>query len=144
MKSILHLLFILSSVLICLTFASCSKEPQPNVGLPLTVEQIANTWRINTFIDNGEDLSGNYIGYRLNFTPTGLIEPTLNGFPIQSEDGFPLWTLEGGSIFISIDNQADTILRRLTGTYIATDTASNRLDLINRNPLTPLVLVLEE
>jgi hypothetical protein len=133
-----------SLLLSLLLFDACSEDPQPNVGIPLTVDLIANTWRVETFIDLGEDLSNDYIGYELIFTPTGLIEPFRNGVPVFGEEGFPIWTLEGGSIFISIDNQRDTVLRRLTGTYIATDTASNRLDLTNRNPLTPRELVLVE
>jgi len=133
-----------------LLWFSCSNDPEPNVGIPLTVDLVVNDWRIEQFVKEGEDITDQYTGVRLDLEPSGFIVPRINGFPVQNSplESIQVWNLDAGGLIITLDisfnGQPDTLFRKLTGFYVANDTSQTRLNLISRNPRTPITLVLSE
>jgi hypothetical protein len=132
--------FLATCVLITLFgLLSCSDEPNPNTGLDISRDQLVNVWAVDRLVYLSEDITEEFAGVRLNFRESGLLIMSRAG-----KDFDEVWDLKNSTLFINVDQIEDTVLRKLNGTYVASDTSATSLRFINQNPRTPgeMLLVL--
>jgi hypothetical protein len=70
MKAKIILLSIATAILI--TINGCKKYPEgPVISLRTKTERVANNWKVAQALDNGNDVTSDYIKYELALTKTG-------------------------------------------------------------------------
>ena len=128
--------FLLVTICSLILVSACHEDPDPLVGIEISRDSLVNTWAIEKFIKDDTIRTDDFTGVLLEFQNSGRLNIFKDGQTFEA-----IWSLRGTTIALSID-VTDTLLRELSGVWIALEQTAERIDLINENPRTPQELTL--
>jgi len=128
--------FLLVTICSLILFSACHEEPESLVGIEISRDSLVNTWAIEKFIKDDTIRTEEFAGVLLEIQNSGRLNLIKNGEIFEA-----LWSLRGTALALSID-VTDTLLRELSGVWIALEQSAERIDLVNENPRTPHELTL--
>jgi hypothetical protein len=106
MKNKISSLLILLGILIIPMVQSCKYEDGPTISLRSRSERVANTWKVDNYKKNGNDLTSLMGGYTETFTKSGNYS-----YAMGSLDGSGTWAFQNN------DNEIKLTGTNNQGTY---------------------------
>ena len=128
--------FLLVTICCLILVSACHEEPESLVGIEISRDSLVNTWAIEKFIKDDTIRTEDFAGVLLEIQNSGRLNLIKDGEIFEA-----LWSLRGTALALSID-VTDTLLRELSGVWIALEQSAERIDLVNENPRTPHELTL--
>ena len=128
--------FLLVTLCSLILVSACHEDPEPLVGIEISRDSLVNFWTIEKFIADDTIRTEDFAGVVLEIQNSGRLNLIKEGQIFEA-----LWSLRGTTLALSID-VTDTLLRELSGVWIALEQTAERIDLINENPRTPQELTL--
>lgn len=133
-----YLKVITLGLLIIFAGSACHEDPEPLIGKVENIDRdsVVGNWFIQEFTLGDSNRTPDFENVVLDFEQSSRLNIIKNG---QTFEG--LWSLRATSIALSVD-VVDTVLRELSGVYVADELSPTVFDLQNSNPRTPARLLL--